>query len=497
MFLNKTTSILLIPLLAVFAVGGTVSCKKTPTAPQIEDVSRPVIWLSTFEMSFCACANGGNPPSQTLQIKNAGPSSLDYTIESDAGWLSVTPAAGTSSGQIVEHTVIVSKNGLAPQDAKYTAKVLVKSSQAYNNPQEVTVSLEVTSEPPPKIWVSTQQMIFNAQEDGQNPAFQNIQIRNQGESTLNYQLSADAGWLNISPQTGSSEGGLKTHKVSADISGMNEGTYQGKITISDHNATNSPQHVNVTLNINKNPPPTISVSPENLSFSGTAGGSNPSAKTLYVRNTGGGTLRYEIEWDAAWLSVSPASGQSAGAQKAHTVAVNTGGMSQGVYAGTITVSDGSATNSPQHVNVTIELGTPPTDNKISVSCSPTSGGTNTTVSVPISIKGNLSDITVFGLDLTFDSSVFQFLRVDRGSLTGSWAAVDGNEITSGTLKIGGFAGSGTTIPPGSTGTIAVVKMKVISTASSNKQTQLQISNYIDHIAGMIPSSTSCTFTYTK
>jgi len=102
------------------------------------------------------------------------------------------------------------------------------------------------------------------------------------------------------------------------------------------------------------------------------------------------------------------------------------------------------------------------------------------------------------LGLTFDSSIFEFQSVSKGSLTGDWAAVDGNKIQAGTVKVEGFAGSGSTISAGSSGTIAIVKLKVICTSCSNgQQSQLSINNYTDDISGMSPEPATTKFTYTK
>jgi len=495
MFLDKITRILLV--ISLLFLSSSLCCKKAPTSPEVDDVTRPVIWLSSFEMSFTASVTGGNPSSQILKVKNAGPNTLDYSLEVEANWLSVSPTSSTSTGQTIDHTVSVDKTELTAQDDNYSAKIIVKCSQAYNNPQQVNVSLQITKEPPPIIWVDTQQLTFNAQEGGLNPPFQNIKIKNNGEGSLHYELSTDTNWLSVNPQSGTSQGAIQTHKVSIDISGLNTGTYNAKVIITDSNASNSPQQVSVTLNIDKNLPPKIWMSPKNFTFTAIDGGTNPSSKSLSIRNDGCGTLKYSIDWNASWLSVNPDSGQSYGDTNKHTVSVDAGGLSTGIYKGTITITDPKASNSPQIVNVTLELDSPPTDNKISVSCNPSSGGTNTIVSISILIKGNLQDITVFGLDMTFDPNIFQFQSVGKGTLTGNWAAVDGNEISSGTLKIGGFAGSASPISKGSTGSIAIVKLKVISTASSNKQTQICIKNYIDHISGMSPSTTCTTFTYQK
>jgi len=473
-FKQRNCSFIIIFLFIV----GLSFCKKTPTAPLIEDTSRPIIWVNTYEISFSTSVSGGNPSPQTLQIKNSGPNTLEYNLEVDADWVSISPVSGISTGQVNEHTVAVDKTKIQGQKGTFEAKLLVKSAQAYNNPQEVRVTLQVSEEPPPQIWISTQKLTFNAQEGGENPSFQILQVRNDGDGTLQYTLNWDAAWLEVSPAGGTTKGALRTHKVFVDITGLSPGSYSGTITISDPAASNSPRRIQVSLNIHTSSPPSISVSPVFLSFSATAGGDDPSSETFRITNTGGGTLKYTATSDSPWLAVTPTRGQLAsGDSKVHAVLVDIDG--------------------PEKISVTLEVGAPPTDNKISISCSPASGGTDTIVSVPVSILGNLNEIAVFGLDLTFDASIFSFITVEKGSLTGSWAAVDGNEVNPGTVKIGGFAGAGTTIPTGSSGTIAVVKLRVISTASGSRKTQLSIKNYIDHITGMIPASASVTFTYTN
>src|SRR4051812_30656848 len=54
--------------------------------------------------------------------------------------------------------------------------------------------------------------------------------------------------------------------------------------------------------------PTLVVSPSALSFAGSAGGSDPAAKTLGISNSGSGSLSWTAAKTASWLSVSPASG---------------------------------------------------------------------------------------------------------------------------------------------------------------------------------------------
>jgi len=138
------------------------------------------------------------------------------------------------------------------------------------------------------------------------------------------------------------------------------------------------------------------------------------------------------------------------------------------------------------------------DNKISVSCIPSTGGTGTEVTVTVTINKNQRQIKAFGLEITFDSAVFQYLSTGKGILTASWASVDGNETGAGKLIVGGFGGSGTPVAIGSSGILFQVKFKVIYAGSSDSFTsQITIKNYLDDISGMTPASASVAFAYKK
>jgi hypothetical protein len=82
-------------------------------------------------------------------------------------------------------------------------------------------------------------------------------------------------------------------------------------------------------------PPAISTSPTTFSFTVQRGGGNPTAQRLNIRNTGGGTLTWTASDNAAWLTLSPASGTNDGAV---TVSPATGLLAVGTYNGTITIS---------------------------------------------------------------------------------------------------------------------------------------------------------------
>ena len=101
--------------------------------------------------------------------------------------------------------------------------------------------------------------------------------------------------------------------------------------------------------------PTIGVSPTSLSFTATAGGSNPANQTVSITNTGGGTLNWTASEASTWLTISPTSGT---APSTLTASVNISGLTAGTYNGTITVSATGATNTPVSIPVTLTVTNP-------------------------------------------------------------------------------------------------------------------------------------------
>jgi hypothetical protein len=131
-------------------------------------------------------------------------------------------------------------------------------------------------------------------------------------------------------------------------------------------------------------------------------------------------------------------------------------------------------------------------------CNPVSAASDAIVSVSIFIKANNKELRVFGLDATFDSQMFQFQEVRRGTLTGGWAAVDGNEVGPGMLKVGGFLGGGTAIPNASEGTLAEIRLKVTGTDyGAGRQSQVCVKQYTEDLSGFKPDSACSTFTLNK
>src|SRR4029077_10851668 len=100
-------------------------------------------------------------------------------------------------------------------------------------------------------------------------------------------------------------------------------------------------------------------------------------QTVSISNTGGGTLSWSASDNAAWLTLSPASGTGNGTV---TLTATTGTLTAGSYSGTVTLS-GATGVTPVTVPVTFTVAAAPVPPAIgasptSLSFTATQGGAN-------------------------------------------------------------------------------------------------------------------------
>lgn len=89
---------------------------------------------------------GSNPANDTLLVSNSGYGTLNYVITEGVAWMSVSPSAGSSTGEADTISVIYSAASLAP--GTYNATITITDAAATNSPQGVDVTLTVNEAGP-------------------------------------------------------------------------------------------------------------------------------------------------------------------------------------------------------------------------------------------------------------------------------------------------------------------------------------------------------------
>ena len=107
--------------------------------------STPILLLSPTSFYF-VCLQGSSPLAATLQIRNSGGGTLNWTVSSNATWLTLSPPSGFSTGEWDLVTVSINASSLSP--GTYNAMITVSAPGASNSPQYIPVTLDVLPLPP-------------------------------------------------------------------------------------------------------------------------------------------------------------------------------------------------------------------------------------------------------------------------------------------------------------------------------------------------------------
>ena len=208
---------------------------------------RSVLMLSERDFSFGALEAGQNPADQMLRIRNGGFEPLDWMIEEDCPWLSLSAYSGRPAGQFGVDEVLISVDVAGLNQGYYECGIVVRGLDAHNSPQTVTVALQVLG---PIMEISATQLDFAAWEGGADPAEQVLSIVNSGGGTLDWVVEPNAPcpWLTVEPASGQlGHNELAEVGIAVDASGVSDGIYSCDLVVSAAGAENSPQAVKVFL----------------------------------------------------------------------------------------------------------------------------------------------------------------------------------------------------------------------------------------------------------
>jgi hypothetical protein len=278
---------------------------------------------------------GATKVSDSFAISNAGSGVLVWTIGPTPSWLSVSPLAGsTPVGGPTTVTMTVDRSGLAP--GTYNGEFLIGSN---GGNRIVSVTIQVSSAPlPPTLQVTPANLDF-----GTSTISQNLTVANAGTGTVDWQLTESIPWLTTSAVQGSTGGTPTTVILTVNRGGLAPGIYSDNIefTSSGGNVT-----VPVTMTV-PGPTPLLSVSTTILNF-----GTNLTVLTFTIRNTGTGTLDWDITESIPWLTAAALSGSTTTETETITVTVDRTGLSPNNYSGILAIiSNGGAANVTANMTV--------------------------------------------------------------------------------------------------------------------------------------------------
>jgi uncharacterized protein (TIGR03437 family) len=392
-------------------------------------------------------------------------------------WLNVTPPASATTGQAF--SVSVNPAGLAV--GTYNGMITVNMAGAGNNPQTIPVQLTVANDPLLQTNVSSISLPYQI---GQSAPSQVVSVTSNTGAPLNYTATAsssDCGgsWLIV---TGAISGSTpNAFTVTMNPAGFGAGSCHGTISISatapatGTAVVNSPISIPVTVISSTNPLLTVTLPgnpPAPPVFTAQQGGSSPASQSIVLGSTTTSTtLTYSMTFAATsggnWLQASPVSGTTAAGSNTIIVsAINTGLLSAGTYAGTITITatnpggpnsgqvDNATAANPIVIPVTFQV----TTGTLSLSANtltfaqPLGGAAPAAQSVNVTSAGGALNYTVA---VNSNSSVNWLSATPlSGTTPGAISiGVDGSKLGAGT-----YTGYVTVTSPGAAGSPATIQV---------------------------------------
>ncbi len=198
--------------------------------------------------------------------------------------------------------------------------------------------------------VSPLTLSYEGQEDGADPASQNVTITNNGTGTLTWTAEASDSWITLSGTSGLADpSDSSVLNVGADLNGLSVGTYTGSVSI--RAGSGAMEVVDIELTVL--PMPQLSVIPSALEFI-SQNGSVPSSQGLSIENTGEGTLNWSASSDRSWILIDKETGT---APDTIVVSIDVSSMGAGTYTGAITITGGGSAIIPVTLNIIEVVGT--------------------------------------------------------------------------------------------------------------------------------------------
>lgn len=313
----------------------------------------PVLEVSAEALAFSAVRGGPDPAAQTIQISNRGGGTLEWRIDGEASWVTVTPASGATADSD-EVTVAVDLAELEPGTLTTTLQVVAEGAEG--SPQAVEITLTL-AEPVPVLVRSPEALTFSAVEGGARPASQTVDISNGGGGTLAWSVRSNQTWVVVEPASGTATEETDEVTVSVNTQGLSAGTHEAALTIAGEGADDSPQTVPITVNVA--PRPTLQVAPQALTFTQYTDRPAPEAQTVQLSNGGGGSFAWAATADQPWVQIAPAEGTVSQGTQTLSVAVDVANLELGSHTAVITIAAEGAAGSPQTIAVSVEHSLPP------------------------------------------------------------------------------------------------------------------------------------------
>lgn len=335
---------------AAYQTAVTLTLSKAAAPQALPLTATPV------SLNFVGMLGGANPAAGLLTATDpAGTAGVMVAVAVDVPWLTVTPASGAAPLG-VEVKALTAGLTVGQRTGHVT---LTRTDVTPNLVTTVPVTLAVVDGAVLGLSPTSVSLKGRAGETGGGSQV-SMTVTTTSVAPVSYEmtLTSTGGWL-VAP------GGALTGQVSAaspvsiaiagDAKALASGSYDGLVRVQIAGQSGSALTAPVVFQVDPAAPALV-VTPEQLTFSGLAGGVPAAAQTVQV-TTNPGTLAWTAVAGAAWLKVTPASGNGT---QALQVSTDPGQLAPGKYSATVTVNGGAGEQAMVQVTLEVQPASAPT-----------------------------------------------------------------------------------------------------------------------------------------
>jgi sugar lactone lactonase YvrE len=356
--LNTPTAI------ALDTSGGFLFMDQTNSLVRAVRRANPTVQLSSSSLTFTALAGGTPPASQMVSVSSAlnGAQFTVGAVTTDgAGWLQATPASGAAPSLL---EISVDPSDLSSGSA-YQGTVTVWDVSGAKALATISVTFNVNPSVPATLAIGSPALGFSLRATDRAKD-ELLWVSNGGAGAISVTATVDsaATWLSVTPLNTMTSAETPAYLTfTANPARMTPGVYTTSVTISSDDTQEQVQ-LPVTLTV-LGTDPVMRLSQSGLGFQAVAGMKQSALpRSVSVLNIGGGVMSWTASATVAagppgWLKVTPAAGSTDSAAStvpAISVSVDPTGLTQGQYPGQVTVTAPGAANSPQTVDVVLNVG---------------------------------------------------------------------------------------------------------------------------------------------
>jgi uncharacterized protein (TIGR03437 family) len=344
--------------LATDAAGNLYIADRSADRIRVVLANAPQIRVDRTSLTFTGLFTGAPTDPQKLKV-SADVSGLGFTVDSDAPWLTMTPASG-GSPRLIE---VRADPSLVRSAGEFDGRVIVRSENGSPHELVVQVHFSVGAEQPPHLTLNPDLLSYTYSVNGAGRP-QLLTVSNTGGGLLKVTVSASTQtggeWLRLGSTGGSVKAGIPLQiLVTADPSKLARSTYRGQILVTGSDGSSITTLVVMSIT---DSPKTMLLSQTGLSFLSVAGGGIVPPQEFSVLSLGTGDVSFTASpvppvGTPTWLSpqADSTTARSGGGAARVQVFVKQKDLEPGSYYGQVLIDASGTANSPQTVTLNLRV----------------------------------------------------------------------------------------------------------------------------------------------